>query len=110
MAGPVIAVAFDRVGLGTDGTAWGGEFLIADLAGFVRAAHLSEVAMPGGDAAARQPWRMAAAHLDAAYEAAPPELAVVARHGRRWEQVLTVARGGGNAPLTSSAERLSYVA
>jgi len=53
---------------------------------------------------------MAAAHLDAAYEAAPPELAVVARHGRRWEQVLTVARGGGNAPLTSSAERLSYVA
>ena len=47
MAGPVIAVAFDGVGLGTDGTAWGGEFLIADLAGFVRAAHLSEVAMRG---------------------------------------------------------------
>jgi len=106
MAGPVIGVAFDGVGLGTDGTAWGGEFLIADLAGFVRAAHLSEVAMPGGDAAARQPWRMAAAHLDAAYEAAPPELAVVARHGRRWEQILTVARAGVNAPLTSSAGRL----
>ena len=107
VTGPVIGVAFDGVGLGTDGKAWGGEFLVADLAGFTRLAHLAEVAMPGGDVAARQPWRMALAHLEAAYEGDPPAgLAVVARQGRRWDQVRSVARSGVNAPLTSSAGRL----
>ena len=107
VAGPVIGVAFDGTGLGTDGTAWGGEFLVADLTGFSREAHLSTVAMPGGDAAARQPWRMAAAHLDAAFAGRPPAgLAVVQRQGPRWGQVLSVARAGINAPLTSSAGRL----
>ncbi len=105
--GPVIGIAFDGVGLGTDGTAWGGEFLIADLAGFTRAGHLATVPMPGGDAAARQPWRMTAAHLDAAYDGSVPfRLAVVQRQGSKWEQVLSVARAGVNAPLTSSAGRL----
>jgi hydrogenase maturation protein HypF len=107
LTGPVIGVAFDGVGLGTDGAAWGGEFLLADLSGFTRAAHLTEVVMPGGNAAARQPWRMAAAHLDAAYEGVPPPgLDVVRRQGGRWEQVLSVAHAGVNAPLTSSAGRL----
>ena len=105
--GPVIGVAFDGMGLGTDGTAWGGEFLVADLAGFTRAAHLAEVAMPGGDTAARQPWRMAAAHLDAAFDGAiPAGLAVADRQGRRWQEVLSVARAGVNSPPTSSAGRL----
>ena len=62
--GPVIGVAFDGTGYGTDGTIWGGEFLLADLAGFERAGHLAPVPMPGGSAAIRQPWRMAAAYLD----------------------------------------------
>jgi hydrogenase maturation protein HypF len=107
VTGPVIGVAFDGVGLGTDGTAWGGEFLIADLAGFTRVAHLAEVVMPGGDVAARQPWRMALAHLDAAYGGDPPAgLSVVARQGPRWDQVRSVARAGVNAPPTSSAGRL----
>jgi hydrogenase maturation protein HypF len=66
-AGPVIGVAFDGTGYGTDGTIWGGEFLIADLAGFERVGHLAPVPMPGGAAAIRQPWRMAAVYLDAAY-------------------------------------------
>ena len=107
MTGPVIGVAFDGVGLGTDGTAWGGEFLLADLSGFSRVAHLAEVAMPGGDTAARQPWRMALAHLDAAYDGDPPPgLAVMARQGHRWDQVRSVLRAGVNSPLTSSAGRL----
>jgi hydrogenase maturation protein HypF len=65
--GPVIGVAFDGTGYGTDGTIWGGEFLLADLAEFQRAGHLAPVPMPGGAAAIRQPWRMAASYLDAAF-------------------------------------------
>ncbi len=102
----VIGVAFDGLGLGTDGTAWGGEFLLADLEGFTRAAYLSPVAMPGGDAATREPWRMAASHLQAAFVDEVPELDVVRRQGERWGQVLSVARAGLNSPLTSSAGRL----
>ena len=107
VAGPVLGVAFDGLGLGTDGTAWGGEFLVADLTSSTRAGHLSPVAMPGGDAATRQPWRMAAAHLDGAYAGNPPPgLEVAQRQGTRWQQVLSVARAGVNAPPTSSAGRL----
>ncbi|HEV3363204.1 MAG TPA: carbamoyltransferase HypF, partial [Acidimicrobiia bacterium] len=57
--GPVIGVAFGGLGWGTDGTVWGGEILVADLAGFERVGHLATVPMPGGAAAIREPWRMA---------------------------------------------------
>jgi hydrogenase maturation protein HypF len=106
-AGPVIGVAFDGTGYGTDGTIWGGEFLIADRAGFERAGHLEAVPMPGGAAAIRQPWRMAAAYLDAAYSGGPPgDLDVARRNEGHWPHVLTMARRGVNAPVTSSAGRL----
>ena len=105
--GPVIGVAFDGLGLGDDGRAWGGEFMVADLTGYERVGHLREVPMPGGDAATRQPWRMAAAHLDAAYEGAPPAgLSVAVRQGDRWDHVLAAKRAGLNSPLTSSMGRL----
>ena len=104
--GPVIGVAFDGLGLGADGTLWGGELLLADLSGYRRVGHLSLVAMPGGTAAIREPWRMAAAWLDAAYGGQPPGLSLADRNRARWEQVLTVSRSGTNSPLTSSAGRL----
>lgn len=106
-AGPVIGVAFDGLGYGTDGTLWGGEFLLADLGGFERAGHLAPVPMPGGVAAIREPWRMAAIYLEQALgEGASSALAVARRHEDRWCAVLEVVRSGLNAPLTSSMGRL----
>jgi hydrogenase maturation protein HypF len=103
VAGPVIGIAFDGTGYGPDGTIWGGEFLVADLAGFERGGHLAPVPMPGGAAAIRQPWRMAAAYLG---PEAPDRLGVRRRNARYWPAVAAMAGKGINSPLTSSAGRL----
>jgi hydrogenase maturation protein HypF len=106
-AGPVIGVAFDGLGYGTDGQLWGGELLVADLEGFRRAGHLEVIPMPGGAAAIKEPWRMAAAWLDTALGGQVPErLAVVGRNLDRWEQVVALARSGTASPSTSSVGRL----
>jgi hydrogenase maturation protein HypF len=104
LAGPVIGVAFDGTGYGTDGAVWGGEFLTGGYRQFRRAAHLRYVGMPGGDRAIREPWRLAVAHLADAGTAlpaltariSPVELATIRR---MLERRL-------NTPLTSSAGRL----
>ena len=73
---PVLGLAFDGLGYGPDGTLWGGELLLAGLSGFERVGHLLPVAMPGGVAAIREPWRMAAVWLDRAVGPAAVERAL----------------------------------
>jgi hydrogenase maturation protein HypF len=62
-AAPVIGVALDGTGYGEDGTLWGGEFLLADYVGYRRIGCFKPVALPGGEAAIREPWRSCYAHL-----------------------------------------------
>ncbi|HOX00019.1 MAG TPA: carbamoyltransferase HypF, partial [Deltaproteobacteria bacterium] len=63
ITGDVIGLAMDGTGYGPDRTVWGGEFLVANEAGFQRAGHVGHFPLPGGDAAVKQPWRVAAALL-----------------------------------------------
>ena len=101
--GPVAGIILDGTGLGTDGTVWGGELLLGDYRDFARIAHLSPAPLPGGDCAAREPWRNALVRLDAAGLGAwadqlfnaPPRKALRAAVAARV-----------NAPLSSSAGRL----
>ena len=60
---PVIGIAFDGTGMGTDGNIWGGEFLIADCRNFSRAGHLEYLPLPGGDAAIKRPYRTAIGYI-----------------------------------------------
>jgi hydrogenase maturation protein HypF len=65
---PVIGLSFDGTGYGTDGTIWGGEVLLADFEGFERRGHIRPFLMTGGDAAAREGWRVAVTMLGALYK------------------------------------------
>lgn len=70
----VLGVAWDGFGYGADGTAWGGEFLLADYNNYQRLTHFKNVPLPGGDLAAKQPWRMALAYLDSIFGQELPKL------------------------------------
>lgn len=105
LEGPVIGVAFDGFGLGTDGTAWGGEFLVGDASAVERAGHLRSVPLPGGDAAVRNPWRMALAHAEDA-GVAEDVAGILEAHADEAEIVLAQIRSGNGVPTTSSVGRL----
>ena len=101
---PAIGVAFDGAGLGSDGAIWGGEFLLVHGASFSRCGHMSYVSLPGGDAAARRPWRSAAAHLTAARgtTGAPPKGVDAAE----WNLVSQLLARPERLPQSSSVGRL----
>ncbi|OJX34107.1 MAG: hydrogenase maturation protein HypF [Burkholderiales bacterium 68-12] len=103
---PVIALTLDGVGLGLDGTAWGGELLWVHGARCERVGHLAPLMLPGGDIAAREPWRMAAALLHASGQAdqiVPRFAPVVGETAARTVQ--TMLARGLNCPQTTAAGR-----
>jgi hydrogenase maturation protein HypF len=118
LTGELIGVAFDGLGMGDDGTFWGGEVLVATLAAYRRAARFGRAPMPGGALAVKKPYRMALGYLLSAeaFEAGgtvgdwiDPELtrAFLDRLDPREVEVVRVQLARGlNAPVSSSAGRL----
>lgn len=101
---PVLGVVFDGTGFGLDGTVWGGEFLVGDLGGFIRAAHLRRVGMPGGEQAIREPWRMAVSQARDA--GVPPGLLQNRIPAESFRIVEGMVARNLRCPITSSAGRL----
>lgn len=110
--GKVIGVALDGLGYGEDGTIWGGEFLLADYAGFERVAHFQSVPMLGGAQAMHEPWRNTFAHFMARMgwdricdDYADLEVVEYLK-GKPVSNLITMAERGINSPMASSAGRL----
>ena len=109
LEGEVIGVIFDGTGYGSDGTVWGGEFLVGGYDIFRRAGHLRQVPLPGGDAAVREPFRMALAWLreafgPEAFDLPLPFITSLAEGERKLFDKMI--QRGLNSPLTSSCGRL----
>lgn len=106
----VIGIALDGTGFGTDGTSWGGEVLIANYKSFERAARFKPVPMPGGDAAAKEPWRMAISYLSlvaSRQSLAIDKLPLSERIDSKSIQLISeMIEKNINCPMTSSCGRL----
>ena len=106
---PVIGVAADGTGFGTDGTIWGCEFMVANLLRFERLSHLAYVPLPGGERAVRQPWRMGAVYLARAFGDAFLDLNIpfVRQVDKQaWHTLAQMIAHSINCPQTSSLGRL----
>jgi hydrogenase maturation protein HypF len=104
---PVIGVAYDGTGYGDDGAVWGAEVMVADLRSYHRAGHLRYVRLPGGDAAARSPWRCAVGYLSQDVDArASFERAFDGIEARAVDMADRQAFRGLNSPVASSMGRL----
>jgi hydrogenase maturation protein HypF len=102
-----IGVIFDGIGYGADGRIWGGEFLVGDFSGYRRVGHFAWVPMPGGDAATREPFRMALSYLVQAFGEELPPLPLVGSLGKKDLQVYRkMIEKGIHSPLASSCGRL----
>lgn len=106
--GPVLGVVFDGSGAGTDGAVWGGEFLRVEGSTFQRLGHLAYVPLPGGEAAVREPWRMAVAHLmtSCGTEAEGAVHDLVRCPPDQWGVLRQMLTSGFRSPPTSSVGRL----
>jgi hydrogenase maturation protein HypF len=104
-----VGAIFDGTGFGADGTVWGGELLVGDVADYERVGMLHPVRLPGGEKAIREPWRMACAWLAAAEGVQEPPVPAALRGSvdpRAWRDVSRLADSGLNSPVTSSMGRL----
>jgi hydrogenase maturation protein HypF len=108
LAGPCLAVVMDGTGYGADGTVWGGEFLEVTGRAYTRCGHLRTIPLPGGDRAAKEPWRMAAVYLDRLYGRAEKVDIPFAKglDPARWRLLREAMQAGINSPLCSSIGRL----
>lgn len=107
--GEVIGVAMDGLGFGMDGTLWGGEFFVADLAHVERVAHLDHVPMTGGAKAIHEPWRMAAVYLQKTFGDSFTDLDLPFAAGldqKGWNTLKSMIAAKTNCPETSSMGRL----
>jgi hydrogenase maturation protein HypF len=109
LTGDVIGIIFDGTGYGPDGTIWGGEFLVGGYDDYRRAGHFRPLPLPGGDAAVREPWRMAMAYLyqalgETAFTLDHPVARILPEQDRAL--FARMLRRGINSPLTSSCGRL----
>jgi hydrogenase maturation protein HypF len=104
--GPVIGIAMDGTGYGTDGHIWGGEFLVADYASYERFAQLEYLPLPGGEAAIRRPYRLALAYLQALHHDVPDLPFLESVDAQEIRIVAQQIEKGINTPLTSSCGRL----
>ena len=107
--GEVIGVSFDGTGYGTDGTIWGGEFLVCDYGGFKRVGHLEYTPLPGGEKAIKEPWRIAASILYNIFDNNMFDLDInfVKELDRnKWATIKKMIDKGINSPMTSSLGRL----
>jgi hydrogenase maturation protein HypF len=109
ITGKVIGLAMDGTGYGEDGRIWGGEFLIADEAGFERSGHLRYLPLLGGEAAIKQPWRFGISLLREAFGDTWPDVASrleIVPEGYLCEHLNKIMDAGMNSPLTSSLGRV----
>ena len=106
--GPAIGVAFDGTGYGDDGAIWGSEFFTFDYSHYKRRAHFAYVPMPGGDAAAKEPYRMAISYLYRTFKEKLPglNLPLLQKYSDRVQPFMTMIDREINSPLTSSCGRL----
>ena len=102
--GPAIGLIMDGTGYGNDSTIWGGEVLIGDAQNFSRYAHFEPLPLPGGEAAVREPWRIAASWLYLTYGRPIPDLPFLA--DLETETVIEITDKRINSPLTSSCGRV----
>ena len=106
LSGPALFTVFDGTGYGTDGTIWGGEFLVADRKSFSRPAHIGRYKLPGGEAAIKEPVRILAQLLAEGSRVPEELLPLLGDYVDRYALWLEAAAKGINAPKTSSVGRL----